>query len=121
MPSISINKDQGVEITISAATVATFGFKAQFRVPGSDYVQFASGEDSAHVPTSSYSFQLKGPITAYTDLRIYLLIDGPANRPFDVVTTLAQAGRPMTPAVHTQGSIGSDGKASLQTVEATLV
>lgn len=121
MADISIDGALPVDIEIQAETVAVFRYTAQYRVPGGDYIDFATAKDSSLVSRSAYRLRLNPPVASYTDLRIYFLIDGPAERPYRIDVTLSQNGQAVGQPIVCSGQIGGDGKMVFDTAEATLV
>ena len=110
-----------MEIEVKAETPAVFRFTAQSRVPGHDYVDFASSSDVGLVSQSAYSIELPAPISPYTDLRINFLIDGPTNHPYRVRTQCSQGGAALGAPIICRGTIGKEGKIVFATAEATFV
>ncbi len=121
MPEITIDRAKTVDIEIRATTLAVFRFTAQARVPGGDFVDFATAKDSTQVSESVYRLRLAPPIRAFTDLRIFFLIDGKPHRPYDIHVHLSQDGHGLADPLHCHGAIGADGKMVFDSVEATLL
>jgi hypothetical protein len=110
-----------VEIQLSAESPAVFRFTAQYRVPGRDYLDFASARDSTQVGRGTYRIELDAPITPHTDLRIYFLVDAPANHRYRIAIQCSQRGNPLGTPLVCEGTIGIDGKIVFATAEATFV
>lgn len=94
-----------VKIEVRAESPAVFRFTAQYRVPGRDYMDFASARDSTHVGQSAYRTELPPPIQSYTDLRIYFLIDGAARHAYRIAVQCAQRGKPVGKPIICEGTI----------------
>ena len=110
-----------VEIDIRADTPSVFRFTAQKRIPGRDFRDFASSRDWGHESLSRYSLELLPPIRTYTDLRVYLLVDGAASRPTRIIIGFAQNGQPLGVPIVCDGKIGNNGELEFVTAEATLI
>jgi hypothetical protein len=110
-----------VEIELGAEAPAIFRFTAQYRVPGRDYVDFASARDSTQVGQGTYRTELDAPIASHTDLRIYFLVDAPANHRYRITVQCSQRGKPLGNPITCEGTIGGDGKIVFATAEATFV
>jgi hypothetical protein len=121
MAELKIDRQRPVEIEIKAESPAVFIFTAQYRVPGHGYVDFASAKDSVHVSKSTYTIELRAPIEPYTDLRIYFLVDGPANHPYRIRVQCSQAGLPLGHPILCEGAIDAAGKIVFTTAEATFI
>lgn len=112
---------ESVYIEIGADTPSVFRFIAQKRVPGRDFRDFASSKDWGRESLSRYFFELYPPIRTYTDLRIYFLMDGAADRPTRIKVGFRQAGQLLGDPIVCEGEIGSDGSLVFLTAEATLI
>ena len=110
-----------VEIEIRADTPSVFRFIAQKRVPGRDFRDFASSRDWGRESQDRYSFELLPPVRTYTDLRIYFLVDGAADRPTRIVVSLSQNSQWLGDSIVCKGRIASDGGVVFSTAEATLI
>ncbi len=121
MTDFRVDPQSPVEIEISSKSPAVFRFTAQYRVPGHDYVNFASARDSTRVSQSKYKTELQAPIASHTDLRIYFLVDGPANHDYRIAVQCSQRGKPLGEPLTCEGTIGDDGKIVFATAEATFV
>ena len=110
-----------VDIDIRADTPTAFRFIAQRRVPGRDYSEFATSKDWGHESLSRYSLELLPPVRSYTDLRIFILMDGAENRPTRIKIALSQNGKYLGEPIVCDGKVGSDGNVEFITAEATLV
>jgi hypothetical protein len=110
-----------VEIELSAASPAVFRFTGQYRVPGRDYVDFASARDSTRVNEGTYRTELDSPIASHTDLRIYFLVDAPANHNYRITVQCSQHEKSLGKPIIREGTIGNDGKIVFAIVEATFV
>ena len=121
MAELKIDPQRAVEIEIKAESPAVFRFIAQFREPDKDYVDFASTKESTHLSKSTYLVELHSPIKPYTDLRIYFLIDGPANHPYRIAIQCSQGSLPLGHPIICEGAIGQDGKIIFVTAEATFI
>jgi hypothetical protein len=110
-----------VDIDIRAETPAVFRFIAQRRVPGRDYSEFATSKDWGHESLSRYSLELLPPVRSYTDLRIFILMDGAENRPTRIKIALSQNGKHLGEPIVCDGKVGNDGNVEFITAEATLV
>src|SRR5215210_153334 len=121
MTEFRVDPQSPVEIEVSARSPAVFRFTAQYRVPGSDYVNFASARDATHVGQSTYRTHLEAPIASHTDLRIYFLVDGPANHAYHIAIQCSQHGKPLGKPLTCEGMIGNDGQIVFATAEATFL
>jgi hypothetical protein len=121
MPELKTNLEIPVDIEITGETPGVFSFTAQYRIPGYDYVDFATAKDSVHVGQSVFRTQLHAPLKSYTDLRIYFLIDGQAKHAYRVKVQCSQAGAALGPPIVCKGKIGDGGKIVFETAEATFV
>ncbi len=110
-----------VEIEVRAESPAVFRFTAQYRVPGRDYVDFATAKSSTRVGESTYRTELRAPIHPYTDLRIYFLVDGPANHATRIAVQCSQRGKPLGKPIICGGTIGNEGKIVFANAQATLI
>jgi hypothetical protein len=110
-----------VDIDIRADTPSLFRFIAQRRVPGREFSEFATSKDWGHESLSRYSLELLPPVRSYTDLRIYILMDGAESRPTRITITLSQEGKHLGAPIVCDGKIGGDGSMEFITAEATLV
>ena len=110
-----------VDIEIRADTPSVFRFIAQKRVPGREFREFASSRDWGHESQSRYFFELLPPLRTYTDLRIYFLMDGAANRPTRINVSFSQHGESLGDAIVCEGKIGNDGGLVFRPAEATLI
>lgn len=121
MTEFRIDLQIPVEIEVSARSPAVFRFTAQYRAPKRDYVNFASARDSTRVSQSTYRTKLPAPIAPHTDLRIYFLVDGPANHAYRIAVECSQRGKSLGKPVICEGMIGNDGQIVFATAEATFV
>lgn len=121
MVEIKMDPFKPVDIEISAETPAVFRFIAQKRVPGRDFVEFATSADWGRENLSRYSFELLPPIKSYTDLRIYFLMDGASNHPTRISVAFSQSGKPLGDPIVCEGKIGGDDSVVFAKAEATLV
>jgi hypothetical protein len=121
MAELKIDPQRPVDIEIRAESPAVFRFTAQYRVPGHDYVDFASAKDSIHVSKSTYVIELAAPIEPYTDMRIVFLVDGPSKHPYRIRVQCSQDGQPLGEPIVRLGVIGPDGKIAFTTAAATFI
>lgn len=121
MAELKIDPQRAVEIEIRGESPAVFRFIAQFRAPGKDYVDFASTKESTHLSKGTYLVELHPPIKPFTDLRIYFLVDGPANHAYRISIQCSQTALPLGKAIICEGVIGQDGKIIFVTAEATFI
>ena len=121
MTEFRVDPKNPVEIELTVESPAVFRFTAQYRVPGSDYVDFASARDSTRVSEGTYRTELNAPIASHTDLRIYFLVDAPANHRYRIAIECSQRGKPLGTPLVSEGTIGNDGKVVFATAEATFV
>ena len=121
MTEFRVDPQSPVEIEVKAGSPVVFRFTAQYRVPGRDYVNFASARDSTHVSQSTYRTELRAPIASHTDLRIYFLVDGPANHSYRIAVQCSQRGKPLGKPLICKGTIANDGQIVFATAEATFV
>ncbi len=112
---------ESVDVDIRADTPSVFRFIAQKRVPSRDFRDFASSKDWGLESLSRYSFKLLPPVRTYTDLRIYFLMDGAADRPTRIKVGFSQNRQPLGDPIVREGKIGSDGGMAFLTAEATLI
>lgn len=112
---------EAVDIDIRAETPTVFRFIAQRRVPGRDFSEFATSKDWGHESLSRYSLELLPPVRSYTDLRIYILMDGVANRPTRISVGFSQNGKHLGAPILCDGKVVGDGGMEFITAEATLV
>lgn len=112
---------EAVDIEIRADTPAVFRFIAQRRIPGRDFSEFATSKDWGHESLSKYSLQLLPPVRSYTDLRIYILMDGASNHRTRIRIALSQHGFLLGDPIICEGKIGRDDSVEFMTAEATLV
>ena len=110
-----------VDIDIRSDTPTVFRFIAQRRVPGRDFSEFATSKDWGHESLSRYSLELLPPVRSYTDLRIFILMDGAANRPTRIQVSFSQNGKHLGEPIVCDAKIASDGGVEFITAEATLV
>ena len=121
MTEFRIDPRNPVEIELSSKSPAVFRFTAQFRTPGHDYINFASARDSKRVSQSTYRTELPAPIESHTALRVYLLVDGPANHRYRIAVNCSQRGKSLGAPITCEGTIGNDGQIVFATAEATFV
>jgi len=121
MTEFRIDPQSPVEIEVRAESPAVFRFTAQYRVPGRDYVDFATAKGSTRVDEGAYRTALRAPIASYTDLRIYFLVDGPAKHATRIAVQCSQRGNSLGKPIICEGTIGADGKIVFATAEATFV
>jgi hypothetical protein len=118
---LKIDPKRAVDIEIKAESPAVFRFTAQYRAPGHGYITFATAAEVSHASKSTYNLELKAPVTPYTDLRIYFLVDGPSNHPFKIRVQCSQGGLPLGHPILCEGAIDQDGKIVIETAQATFI
>jgi hypothetical protein len=118
---IRFDPTRPVKVEIRAVTLTIFQFRAQFRVPGSDFIDFGSGGDDDNVSESLFRTILPATHQSFTDLRVTFLVSGKAKRPYRILVGLSQDGRSLADPLVCDGEINSNEEMVLDKVEALLV